>query len=61
MDEDTATRAEMETRRTAERLAALIKTAPAINLNYTNAVETAKWIIAEAGRLGWSLTIEEGK
>ena len=47
--------------RTVERIAALLKTAPQIAHNYTACKDAAAWIVREAERLGWTITIEEAK
>jgi hypothetical protein len=57
---ESVTRAEKDDERLVQRLTALIKTAPQFSQhNYTSAKDAAEWIVAEAGRLGWSVTIEE--
>lgn len=40
-----------------QRLAALLLTIPHWTQNYTETVERAEWLIREAGRVGWVLSI----
>lgn len=42
-----------------ERLVALLLTEPGWNRNYTATQRAAEWLIEEADRVGWSLTIKE--
>jgi hypothetical protein len=40
-----------------QRLAALLMTAREWSGNYTVSVDVAKWVVAEAARLGWEVTV----
>lgn len=44
---------------TRQRIAALMLVLPSNQMNFTTALDAATWMIAEAGRLGWSLTVED--
>ena len=54
------TAAEQAQTRLVDRLSALLKTAPQFSQhNYTSCHDAAEWIVKEAQRLGWTVTIEE--
>jgi ribosomal protein L5 len=57
MGEETADDKAQE--RTVERLSALLMTTRQNPQNYTSSRDAAGWIVKEAQRLGWSVTIEE--
>ena len=45
--------------RATDRMAALLLTLPHWQWNYTETLEAAKWVIAEAKRVGWNLRITD--
>ena len=54
---DEATAEERRSQEQCERLAALLMTTT-MTINYTQALDIAKWLIREGYRVGWKLSIE---
>jgi hypothetical protein len=48
-----------EAQKTIERVAILLMSIPGWNRNYTASLDAAKWVLAEAEKIGWLLLVGE--
>lgn len=52
------TRQDKDDERLVQRVTALLLSIPGHQRNYTATVDMAKWLVAEARRVGWELRVD---